>query len=73
MNYIVPFIKKNPLVFLLLALPLTLAAQLLGWPPVAVFVKSSSSGILAPVFVNTFVVDVSVVPTAASPGGPSCA
>src|ERR1700690_2065510 len=31
------FIKKNPLVLLLLALPLTLAAQLLGWPPVAVF------------------------------------
>jgi Ca2+:H+ antiporter len=31
------FIKKNPLIFMLLALPLTLAAQLLGWPPVAVF------------------------------------
>ena len=31
------FLKNNPLVFLLLALPLTLLAQLLGWPPVAVF------------------------------------
>jgi len=37
MNNIIPFIKKNPLIFLLLGLPLTLAAQLLGWPPVAVF------------------------------------
>jgi Ca2+:H+ antiporter len=30
-------LKKNPLIVFLLALPLTLAAQLLGWPPVAVF------------------------------------
>lgn len=37
MNPILSFLKKNPLIFLLLALPLTLAAQLLGWPPVAVF------------------------------------
>ena len=31
------YLLSNPLLFLLLALPLTLAAQLLGWPPVAVF------------------------------------
>ncbi len=31
------FLSKKPLAFLLLALPFTLAAQLLGWPPVAVF------------------------------------
>jgi Ca2+:H+ antiporter len=37
MKPIIDFIKKNPLIFLLLALPLTLAAQLFGWPPVAVF------------------------------------
>jgi Ca2+:H+ antiporter len=32
---------RNPLVFLLLALPLTLAAQLLGWSPVAVFILAA--------------------------------
>src|ERR1700690_2010879 len=37
MTPLLSFIKKNPLIILLLALPLTLAAQLLGWPPVAVF------------------------------------
>ena len=37
MNRLVSFLKKNPFIFLLLALPFTLAAQLLGWPPVAVF------------------------------------
>ena len=37
MTPLLSFLKKNPLIILLLALPLTLAAQLLGWPPVAVF------------------------------------
>jgi len=37
MTPLLTFLKNNPLIFLLLALPLTLAAQLLGWPPVAVF------------------------------------
>ena len=31
------FLSQNPLVFLLLFLPLTLAAELLHWPPLAVF------------------------------------
>ncbi len=35
------FLAKNPLIFLLLALPVTLAAQLLGWPPVAVFILAA--------------------------------
>ncbi len=37
MNRLTSYIKKSPLVFLLLALPFTLAAQLFGWPPVVVF------------------------------------
>ncbi len=37
MNRLTSYLLRNPLVFLLLALPLTLTAQLLGWPPVAVF------------------------------------
>jgi Ca2+:H+ antiporter len=32
------FISENPLIFLLLSLPLVLAAELLGWPPLAVFI-----------------------------------
>ena len=35
------YLLSNPLLFLLLALPLTLAAQLLGWPPVAVFILAA--------------------------------
>lgn len=35
------FISKNPLIFLLLALPFTLAAQLLGWPPTAIFIPAA--------------------------------
>jgi Ca2+:H+ antiporter len=31
------FLSKNPLVFLLLFLPITLVAQLLSWPPLAIF------------------------------------
>ena len=37
MNRLTSYLKKKPLAFLLLALPLTLAAQLLGWSPVLVF------------------------------------
>lgn len=35
------FISENPLIFLLLALPLTLAAQLLHWSPIAIFVLAA--------------------------------
>lgn len=38
MKKIKGFISENPLVFLLLALPLVLAAELLGWSPLAVFI-----------------------------------
>ena len=41
MNRLPSFLKKNPLILLLLALPFTLAAQLLGWPPVAVFILAA--------------------------------
>ena len=41
MTPLLPFLKKNPLILLLLALPFTLAAQLLGWPPVAVFILAA--------------------------------
>lgn len=41
MNRIKTFLIKNPLIFLLLALPLTLAAQLLGWSPVTVFILAA--------------------------------
>lgn len=37
MSRLTSYFLQNPLVILLLALPLTLAAQLLGWPPVVVF------------------------------------
>jgi len=37
MNQLGKIVSSNPLVLLLLALPLTLAAQLLGWSPIAVF------------------------------------
>ena len=37
MNRFTSYLIRHPLAFLLLALPLTLAAQLLGWPPVLVF------------------------------------
>jgi len=32
------FISENPLIFLLLSLPLELAAEMVGWPPLAVFI-----------------------------------
>ncbi len=32
------FLKHNPLIFLLLFLPLTLAGELLHWPPLAIFI-----------------------------------
>ncbi len=35
------FIAQNPLIFLLLALPFTLAAQLLGWSPTAIFILAA--------------------------------
>lgn len=35
------FIAQNPLIFLLPALPFTLAAQLLGWPPIAIFILAA--------------------------------
>jgi Ca2+:H+ antiporter len=35
---VIGFISENPLIFLLLSLPLVLAAELLGWPPLAVFI-----------------------------------
>ncbi|MBI2757522.1 MAG: calcium/proton exchanger [Chloroflexi bacterium] len=35
------FLSKNPLVFLLLSLPLTLAAQLLQWSSVAIFILAA--------------------------------
>ncbi|HEY9152881.1 MAG TPA: calcium/proton exchanger [Anaerolineales bacterium] len=38
MKRIIEFIAGNPWSFLLLALPLTLAAQLWHWPPVAIFI-----------------------------------
>ncbi len=41
MNRLGTFFANNPLSILLLALPLTLAAQLLGWTPVAVFILAA--------------------------------
>jgi Ca2+:H+ antiporter len=41
MSRFTSYVLKKPLVILLLALPLTLAAQLLGWPPVAVFILAA--------------------------------
>ncbi len=38
MKRIIEFIAGNPWSFLLAALPLTLAAQILHWPPVAIFI-----------------------------------
>src|SRR5512142_1025179 len=35
------FLGRNPLSVLLLALPFTLAAQLLGWSPIAIFVLAA--------------------------------
>ena len=35
------FLSSNPLIFLLTALPLTLAAQLLHWSPIAIFVLAA--------------------------------
>ncbi len=41
MKPIQKFLSKNPLIILLLALPLTLAAQLLGWSPIVIFVLAA--------------------------------
>ncbi len=41
MKHIRTFLKNRPLLILLLALPLTLAAQLLGWPPMIVFILAA--------------------------------
>jgi Ca2+:H+ antiporter len=38
MKSIVKFLKRNPLVFFLLFLPLTLAGELAHWPPLAIFI-----------------------------------
>jgi Ca2+:H+ antiporter len=37
-NKLLHFIKKNPLIVLLAFLPLTLAGELLHWPPLAIFI-----------------------------------
>src|SRR5574340_922601 len=41
MKPIKTFLIKNPLILLLLALPLMLIAQLLGWSPIAVFILAA--------------------------------
>ena len=42
MNRLGRYIAENPLHLLLLALPVVLAAQLLGWPPVALFILAAA-------------------------------
>jgi len=37
-NKILLFLKKNPLIFLLIFLPLTLAGELIPWPPLVIFI-----------------------------------